>query len=113
MHLLLNVEDEGSPTPGSRGFHLTDKLMDGVNNTIMATFYDLYENGLPDIITVERDQDNGGGLRIGAFTNLTQDSDAYFVKVIVLSGVCYHDCKGGGIQVPYGTNLPGQTVCYR
>lgn len=28
-------------------------------------------------------------------------------------GICYHDCKEDHIQVPYGTNLPGQTICYR
>ena len=50
---------------------------------------------------------------VGAFTNLTQDSDAYFVKVIVLTGQCYHDCSQNKIEVPYGTNFPGQTVCYR
>ena len=54
-----------------------------MNDTVMAAFYDLYENGLEDLITVNYDQDK---LKVGAFTNLTQDSDAYFVKVIVLSG---------------------------
>ena len=44
---------------------------------------------------------------------MTQDSDAYFVKVIVLTGQCYHDCSENKIEVPYGTNFPGQTVCYR
>ena len=29
------------------------------------------------------------------------------------SGQCYHDCPQGQIEVPYGTNFPGQTVCYR
>ena len=50
----------------------------------MATFFDLYENGMFDVILVEKEKD--GKYRLGAFTNITQDSDAYFVKVIVLSG---------------------------
>ena len=62
--------------------------MQGVNDTVMAAFYDLYENGLEDLITVNYDEDK---LKVGAFTNLTQDSDAYFVKVIVLSGKLTHN----------------------
>ena len=58
--------------------------MQGLDNTIMATFFDLYENGMVDVILVHKD--GQGKYRIGAFTNITQDSDAYFVKVIVLSG---------------------------
>ena len=57
----------------------------GIGKTIMATFFDLYENGMFDVILVEKED---GKYRLGAFTNITQDSDAYFVKVIVLSGKC-------------------------
>ena len=28
-------------------------------------------------------------------------------------GICYKNCPGDHIEVPYGTNLPGQTICYR
>ncbi|XP_059091742.1 T-cell immunomodulatory protein-like isoform X2 [Tigriopus californicus] len=111
VHLLLNVFDPNSPTENKRGFLLQPDVMTGLNQTVMAAFYDLYENGLEDIITVTSESPNG--MKLGAFTNQTQDSDAYFVKVIVLSGLCYHDCKDEHIQVPYGTNLPGQTICYR
>lgn len=84
VHLLLNVFDPNSPTENKRGFLLQPDVMAGLNQTVMATFYDLYENGLEDIITVQSDASNG--MKLGAFTNQTQDSDAYFVKVIVLSG---------------------------
>lgn len=66
---------------------------------------------MEDMLTVTKTAD--AGFRIGALTNRTRDSDAYFVKVIVLSGVCYHDCRGAHVSVPYGTNLPGETICYR
>ena len=33
--------------------------------------------------------------------------------VLHVSGQCYHDCPDGQIEVPYGTNFPGQTVCYK
>ncbi len=51
----------------------------------MATFFDLYENGMVDIITIEKSPGSNNYF-VGAFSNSTQDSDAYFVKVIVLSG---------------------------
>ncbi len=82
MHLLLNVYDSDSPS--NRSFLIQPEVMRGINETSLATFYDLYEDGTNDIILV---QDEGNGRhRVGAFTNATQDSDAYFVKVIVLSG---------------------------
>ena len=35
-------------------------------------------------------------------------------QVLVLSGACYHDCKGkSGSYVPYGTNMGGQTISYK
>ena len=64
-----------------------------------------------DVIVVQKFSD--GRYQIGAFINSTQDSDAYFVKVIVLSGKCFNDCTNDHIKVPYGTNTPGQTICYR
>ena len=73
---------------------------------------------ITDIILVQKFKNNDT-YRIGAFTNNTQDSDAYFVKVIVLSGKCHDDCHNKNnenanyIKVPYGTNTPGQTICYR
>jgi len=121
-HLLLNVpvnkEDEIIVSNLERGFTLQNEVMQDLGPTIMATFFDLYENGMFDVILVEKVD---GKYRIGAFTNITQDSDAYFVKVIVLSGKCFNDCPlnsfvqsaPAGIKVPYGTNSPGQTICYR
>merc|ERR1712223_996760 len=113
-HLLLNVpvnkEDEIIVSNLERGFTLQNEVMQDLGPTIMATFFDLYENGMFDVILVEKVD---GKYRIGAFTNIAQDSDAYFVKVIVLSGKCFNDCKKDGIKVPYGTNTPGQTICYK
>jgi len=89
---------------------LREPIMEGLTETRMATFYDLYEDGMEDIVLVQKRAD--GGYSTGAFTNKTKASDAYFVKVIVLSGICYQDCPEHHVAVPYGTNLPGQTVCY-
>ena len=61
--------------------------MADLNDTVMAAFYDLYEDGTNDVITVQTVGEEGrSGHRVGAFTNATQDSDAYFAKIIVLSG---------------------------
>ena len=61
--------------------------MADLNDTVMAAFYDLYEDGTNDVITVQTVGEEGrAGHRVGAFTNATQDSDAYFAKIIVLSG---------------------------
>ena len=109
MQVLLNVPDSSSKM--GRAFLLQPEIMEGIENSTLAVFYDLYENGMEDILMV-RETGEGKQFEIGAFTNKTKDSDAYFAKVIVLSGVCYHDCSGGNISVPYGTNLPGQTICY-
>ena len=87
-HLLLNIptkkEDEIIiNTNLTRGFVLQDLFLSGISESILATFFDLYEDGKEDIILVQKVDDH---YRVGAFTNLTQDSDAYFVKVIVLTG---------------------------
>ena len=87
-HLLLNIparkEDEiiiNTKLP--RGFVLQNLFLSGISDTILATFFDLYEDGKEDLILVQKVAER---YRVGAFTNLTQDSDAYFVKVIVLTG---------------------------
>lgn len=86
MQVLLNVggvDDKGKST---RKFWLQPEIMDGINDTVLATFYDLYENGMEDMIVVKK---VGKDMQVAAYTNLTQDSDAYFVKVIVLSGMLH------------------------
>ena len=45
----------------------------------MATFFDLFEDGRPDILSVMGNPENG--FKLAAYTNTSQDSDAYFVKV--------------------------------
>ncbi len=36
----------------------------------------------------------------------------FVLKQSIFVGICYKDCVNDSIQVPYGTNLPGQTICY-
>ena len=89
-HLLLNFnvdhEDETRKSSLKRGFVLQEEVMptESDSTMVMATFYDLYENGNEDIILVQKYGNDK--YKIEALTNSTQDSDAYFVKVIVLTG---------------------------
>ena len=61
-HLLLNVptknEDEIIVNMNlTRGFVLRDLFLSGISDTIMATFFDLYENGKEDVILVQKQDD--------------------------------------------------------
>ena len=115
VHLLLNVPCTAmtdSCNPVWRKFQLQPGYTQGVGPAVTGAFFDLYEDGKLDLIVVGQDDDKR--LRVSAFTNTTQDSDAYFMKVIVLSGACYHNCEHHDTSyVPYGTNAGGQLVSYR
>ena len=61
--------------------------MDIVNSTIMATFFDIYEDGMNDIISLQKFKKEGEDIyHIRAFTNSSKSNDAYFAKIIVLTG---------------------------
>lgn len=70
-----------------------DALAPMNNETTMAAFYDLYQDGILDVILYGQD-------KVQAFRN-TLDYDANFVKVMVLTGTD----RGG--------NLPGPSISYR
>lgn len=92
VFLLENVENlSGSlgRTFAIRG----DPLVPMNNETTMAAFYDLYQDGILDVILYGQD-------KVQAFRN-TLDYDANFVKVMVLTGTD----RGG--------NLPGPSISYR
>ena len=112
VQLLLNVPcgpDTGCH-PYWRQFQLQPSYTAGLGNAVTGAFFDLYEDGKMDLLVVR--QDDKGVYSMSAFTNTTQDSDAYFMKVIVLTGACYHDCDNHH-PVPYGTNSGGQLVSYQ
>ncbi|XP_061404708.1 T-cell immunomodulatory protein [Lethenteron reissneri] len=72
-------------------------------NALVATFFDLYEDGILDVLVM------GGDLSLYALHN-SFESDAYFVKVIVLSGLCFSSCPTH--TQPFGVNQPGPYVQY-
>ena len=122
---FLNIpwpETDDPDVKSKRGFLMQSEVMEGINSTTMATFFDLYEDGINDIISVQKFDTPGVDndvYRVGAFRNATKSNDAYFVKVIILTGACYRDSCSRDVfgnmknKVPFGTNVNGQEICYR
>ncbi|XP_055530629.1 T-cell immunomodulatory protein [Wyeomyia smithii] len=83
------------------------------NGTIMGSFYDFYNDGILDVILVEK---TSNSTRLVAFRN-SLDYDANFVKVIVLTGLSNRTGPKkltplGRKKRTYGTNLPGPRIEY-
>lgn len=86
------------------------------NRTVMAVFYDFYQDGILDVILVEHEASTHY-YRTQAFKN-SLDYDANFVKVMVLTGLSnslYPITSGtlGRKKRTYGTNLPGPSISYK
>ena len=114
-HLLLNTPcgELAGCQPFWRQFQVQPGYTLGVGGAVTSAFFDLYEDGKMDLLVVEADSEQGE-YTVSAYTNTTQDSDAYFIKVIVLSGSCYHNCDHHTSDyVPYGTNTGGQIISYK
>lgn len=112
--LLENVECQKYCMGLSRTFEAKwDWLMPFGRNNIMGSFYDFYQDGILDIVMVEK---VGNQYRPRAFRN-TLDYDANFVKVIVLTGLTNSKPPStrtplGRTKIYYGTNLPGPRIEY-
>ncbi|ALC44712.1 CG7739 [Drosophila busckii] len=84
------------------------------NNTVAGAFYDFYQDGVLDVILIEKHLN--GNYRPLAFRN-TLDYDANFVKVIVLTGLINEQNPTpytplGRKKRTYGSNLPGPIITY-
>ena len=62
--------------PTWRQFQLSPGFMQGTGTGVMAAFFDLYEDGKLDVVVVDADSKS-----VTAWSNTTQNSDAYFIKV--------------------------------
>ncbi|KAF4521873.1 hypothetical protein B566_EDAN008410 [Ephemera danica] len=102
--LLENVECKGCAF--SRTYSIQWGALGSANNTVMGAFFDFYQNGILDVIQVQRNAENK--LHVLAFKN-SLDYDANFIKVMVLTGLPPAEAVG---KIPYGTNLPGPRVSY-
>lgn len=84
--LMENIKDvNGKPSDHfKRTFAVRwNALMPFGENTVMGSFYDFYQDGILDVILLQK---NGDKYKPLAFRN-TLDYDANFVKVIVLTGL--------------------------
>uniref|UniRef100_A0A8C6TAB4 Integrin alpha FG-GAP repeat containing 1 n=1 Tax=Neogobius melanostomus TaxID=47308 RepID=A0A8C6TAB4_9GOBI len=107
--LLENVPcNNASCRSVGRMFHIHWDQSDlgAIQNAVMATFFDIYEDGILDMLVQSRSQDKDF---IHALKN-NFEADAYFVKVMVLSGLCSNNCPEG--VKPFGVNQPGPYVMY-
>ncbi|XP_044283623.1 T-cell immunomodulatory protein isoform X2 [Varanus komodoensis] len=109
--LLQNVECNNASCEGARRmFKVYWELSDlnQIKDAVVATFFDIYEDGILDIIVLSKDHSKRE-LAIHALKN-NFEADAYFVKVIVLSGLCSSACPHK--TSPFGVNQPGPYIMY-
>uniref|UniRef100_A0A8C4R1A1 Integrin alpha FG-GAP repeat containing 1 n=1 Tax=Eptatretus burgeri TaxID=7764 RepID=A0A8C4R1A1_EPTBU len=78
-----------------------------VPGAIAAAFFDLFEDGILDILLMS-DSTGSTHPTLQALQN-NLEADAYFVKIIVLSGLCGSKC---GSKESFGVNQPGPYVEY-
>lgn len=86
------------------------------NNTVLATFFDFYQDGILDVILVTFDPLRNE-YQAAAFKN-SLDYDANFIKVMVLTGLTNPENSKmmgriGKKRRTYGTNLPGPRISYQ
>ncbi|XP_032744014.1 lon protease homolog 2, peroxisomal-like [Rattus rattus] len=79
-----------------------------IKDAMVATFFDIYEDGILDIIVLSKGYTKSD-VAIHTLKN-NFEADAYFVKVIVLSGLCSSDCPRK--ITPFGVNQPGPYIMY-
>ncbi|KAM6942726.1 T-cell immunomodulatory protein [Xenentodon cancila] len=93
-----------------RMFHIHWDLSDlgAIQNAVMATFFDIYEDGILDMLVLSQAEGKNDSI-IHALKN-NFEADAYFVKVMVLSGLCSNACPED--VKPFGVNQPGPYVMY-
>ncbi|XP_038387067.1 T-cell immunomodulatory protein isoform X5 [Canis lupus familiaris] len=109
--LLENVPCNNASCEGAhRMFRVYWELMDlnQIRDAMVATFFDIYEDGILDIVVLSKGYTKND-FAIHTLKN-NFEADAYFVKVIVLSGLCSNDCPRK--ITPFGVNQPGPYIMY-
>ncbi|RWS02875.1 T-cell immunomodulatory protein-like protein, partial [Dinothrombium tinctorium] len=89
------------------------------NHAVVATFFDLKEDGRPDVLIAYKNDEKDTRFKIASDFN-TQMTDACFLKVLVTSGLCYGHCPPeqsspmdpASNTIPYGTNQAGPLIIY-
>ncbi|XP_044130224.1 T-cell immunomodulatory protein [Bufo gargarizans] len=105
--LLENVPCKNSTCSRMFDVHWEIPDLNQIKDAAVATFFDFYEDGILDIIVLSRRTSEDGAINV-LINNF--EADAYFVKVIVLSGICSNDCPQH--VKPFGVNQPGPYIMY-
>ncbi|XP_075045353.1 T-cell immunomodulatory protein [Mixophyes fleayi] len=105
--LLENVPCKDTTCSRMFEVHWDIPDLNQIKDAEVAAFYDIYEDGILDIIVLSKG--NSVDKAINVLTN-NFEADAYFVKVIVLSGICSNDCPDK--VKPFGVNQPGPYIMY-
>uniref|UniRef100_A0A8D3AKG1 Integrin alpha FG-GAP repeat containing 1 n=1 Tax=Scophthalmus maximus TaxID=52904 RepID=A0A8D3AKG1_SCOMX len=95
--------------------HWDQSDLGAIQNAVIATFFDIYEDGILDMLVLSQ-APGKNDLIIHALKN-NFEADAYFVKVMVLSGLCSNRCPEDFFSFvfflqPFGVNQPGPYVMY-
>ncbi|KAG8437335.1 hypothetical protein GDO86_008148 [Hymenochirus boettgeri] len=105
--LLENVPCKNSTCSRMFQVHWEISGLNQIKDAVVATFFDIYEDGILDIVVLSKGPTDDYVIHT-LINNF--EADAYFVKVIVLSGLCSNDCPH---QVkPFGVNQPGPYMMY-
>ncbi|XP_033113403.1 T-cell immunomodulatory protein-like isoform X2 [Anneissia japonica] len=104
--VLLNNNEGESFSPVARMGALWT-----ITNPIIATFVDLSQSTMLDMFVVSQNNPTAPPMMHAVKNNFIVD--AYFIRVQVLSGLCFYSCPGfASGTYPYGANQPGPTVHY-
>lgn len=106
-------ESPATMCPYPRTFKINFDGLAHYRNVTLATFFDIHEDGLVDILLVRRTNEETQPYKdtygVFAFQN-SPDYDANFMKVMVLSGVYCDLCPES--QTPYGNIISGPVIKY-
>ncbi|CAF2148938.1 unnamed protein product [Rotaria magnacalcarata] len=83
-----------------------EKFVLAATNATVAAFFDILENGYPDLLVIQADTNNT--FKLTGFQNSIVQ-DVHFIKVMVLSSFTCTTCPSQK-RLPYGNNEPGQSI---
>lgn len=113
--LLENIPCESTHTScfGERTFDVHWKELPTLEGAVVATFFDLYENGKIGVMGVSESLKNGDPQSVEYHVHALRNdlySDACFLKVIVVGGRTLTSCENENL--PYGVSLTGPYMRY-
>uniref|UniRef100_A0A3B3DW73 Integrin alpha FG-GAP repeat containing 1 n=1 Tax=Oryzias melastigma TaxID=30732 RepID=A0A3B3DW73_ORYME len=110
------LENVACSSPGCSGvgrtfhIHWDQSDLGAIQNAVMATFFDIYEDGILDMLVLSQ-PDGQTDPVIHALKN-NFEADAYFVKVMVIRQLKYFFFGLCLSLQPFGVNQPGAYVMY-